>query len=251
VGVEYRFLVRLGLRTDIVLWQGTRAVIVSKPLGGAYVELQLPPPAARLQALAPDTVLAGTAGPTLATLLGGVDSLVRNLDRTVTEVRVQFEEKGAGVVLDHPQVAAVLRNLQATLEAFTLLAKDSQGLVVHGNQTMGDVDRSLASLARSLTKVQQALDDPTGGIDRIAQELGATLREMHALGRELNAILTQSGPATQSVVKALERNLNATEELLELLKAKPNRLVFGTPTEAERAAAAQRVKDARKDQPAH
>ena len=247
-GVEYRFLVRLGLRNDIVLWEGTQAVIVTKPLGGANVDLQLPPPAARRQALAPDTILTGARGPTLGTLLEGVDSLVRNLDLTVTEVRVQFEQRGAGVVLDQPQVSAVLRNLQATLQAFELLAKGSQGLVVHGDQTMTGVDRSLASLGKSLAEVQKVLEDRTGGIDQIAQNLGSTLKEIQVLGRELNTLLADSGPAAQSIIKALDRNLNASEELLEILKAKPNRLVFGTPSDAERAAATQRVQDARKAQ---
>jgi len=173
---------------------------------------------------------------------------VRNLDRTVTEVRVSFEQKGAGVVLDHPQVAAVLKDLQATLEAFELLAKDSQGLVLHGNQTMAGVDRSLTSLGKSLAEVQKVLEDRTGGIDQIAQNLGNTLKEVEAVGKELHALLANSGPAAEGIVKALERNLNASEELLELLKAKPNRLVFGTPSEAEKAAAAQRAQEARKAQ---
>ena len=44
--VQYHFLADLGLRTDIVLWEGTHVLVVAKPLGGSYLDLQLPPPGA-------------------------------------------------------------------------------------------------------------------------------------------------------------------------------------------------------------
>ena len=44
------------------------------------------------------------------------------------------------------------------------------------------------------------------------------------------------------------RTLRSTEELLELLKEKPNRVVWGTPTPAEQRAAKDKVEAARKAQ---
>ena len=247
-GVEYRFLADLGLRNDIVLWEGTQAEVVAKPLGGAYVDLRLPPPAQRVRALAQGTVLAGTTGPSLAALVDGIDHLVRNLDGTVTDLRTQFQQKGAGVVLDHPQVAAVLTGLQETLKAFQALAREGQGLVHHGGEEMTAVDRSLASLEKSLGSVQKLMENRSGDLDGIIQHLAGTLAQTETLTRELNAMLLKSGPNSHEVIKALERNLKSTEELLELLKAKPNRLVWGTPSEAEREAAARRVQEQRKQQ---
>ena len=245
-GVEYRFLADLGLRTDIILWEGTQAEVVAKPLGGAFVDLRLPPPAARVRALAAGTVLAGTTGPTLAALVDGIDHLVRNLDGTVTDLRTQFQQKGAGVVLNHPQVAAVLANLQETLKAFEVLAREGQGLVHHGGEEMTVVDRSLASLEKSLGAVQKLLDNRSGDLDGIITHLAGTLVETETLSRELNALLVKAGPNSQEVIKALERNLKSTEELLELIKNKPNRLVWGTPDETEKEAAARRAQEKRK-----
>ena len=245
-GVEYRFLADLGLRTDIVLWEGTQIEVVAKPLGGAFLDLRLPPPAARVRPLAADTVLSGTTGPTLATLVGGIDHLVRNLDGTVTDLRTQFQKKGAGVVLDHPQVAAVLANLQETLKAFQVLARQGQGLAQRGGDELTVVDRSLASLEKSLGAVQKLMENRSGDLDGIIQHLAGTLAQTETLTRDLNALLAKTGPGSHEVIKALERNLRSTEELLELLKAKPSRLVWGTPNETEKEAAARRVMDKRK-----
>jgi len=247
-GVEYRFLADLGLRSDIVLWEGTQAMVVAKPLGGSYVDLQLPPPAARTRALAQGTVLSGSTGPSLATLVDGIDHLVRNLDRSVTEVRESFEQKGAGVVLDHPQVAAVLANLQETLKGFTALARDSQGLVHQGGQTMAIMDRDLLSLEQTLGQVQKLVESRSGDLDQIVQHLAGTLKETEAVAKDLDVLLKQAGPDSHEVLQSLERNLKSTEELLELLKAKPNRIVWGTPSQAERDAAARKVQEARKPQ---
>ena len=244
-GVTYRFLATLGLRDDILLWQGTQAQVVAKPLGGSYVELQLPPPQARLRALEPGAVLAGSTGPTLVTLLAGTDALVRNLDRGVGEARDQFQQKGLGSLLDHPQVIQVLKNLQYTLSVFQTMARDGEGLVRHGERSMDGMDRSLASLGKSLAEVQKLLETRSGDLDTIIQRLAGTLKETEILGKDLNALLQQTGPSGAEAVKALERNLESSEELLEILKARPNRMVWGKPTEAERDTAARKVREVR------
>ena len=41
-GVEYTFLATLGVQKELLLWKGTRAVVISKVLGGSFLELQLP-----------------------------------------------------------------------------------------------------------------------------------------------------------------------------------------------------------------
>jgi hypothetical protein len=49
-----------------------------------------------------------------------------------------------------------------------------------------------------------------------------------------------------ATLKSLNLNLNATQELLELLKAKPSRVLWGTPSEAEKAAAQKKAVEAQK-----
>jgi len=247
-GVEYRFLATLGLRTDIVLWEGTRAVVVAKPLGGVFVDLQLPQPASRRAVLQPGSTLRGSSGPSLATLLDSASHLMANLDGTVTDLRVQFKARGAGAVLDNPKIARVLADLDQTLVQFRQLAVESQALVRHGDASMAVADRGLANLDKSLATVQALLDKRSGDLDAIVANLAGTLKESEALAREARALLKQAGPGAEDALKALDRNLRSTEELLEILKAKPNRAVWGTPSQAERDAAAARVKEAREAQ---
>jgi hypothetical protein len=71
---------------------------------------------------------------------------------------------------------------------------------------------------------------------------------MDAFTRELRTLVKAASPSGEESLKALERNLRATEELVELLKAKPNRLVWGKPSQTERDAAAAKVREARQAQ---
>jgi ABC-type transporter Mla subunit MlaD len=247
-GVHYRFLVTLGLRNDIVLWEGTRVLVVSKPLGGAFMDLQLPPPDQRREVLGRDTVLAGSAGPNLATLVEDIDVLVVNLDRGADELRGQLRAGGLGAILDRPQVREVFLNLNQTLKGYQQLAQDGRRLVQQGGGSLEAVDRALAALDQCLGQVQAFLDHGAGDLDAIVPPLTAALRQMEGLGRELRVVVQQAGPDAGASLKSLDRTLRSTEELLELLKTKPNRLVWGKPTQAERDAAAAKVDAARKAQ---
>jgi ABC-type transporter Mla subunit MlaD len=246
--VQYHFLVRLGLRTDIVLWQGTRVMVVAKPLGGSFLDLQLPPPEERREILAQGSVLPGASGPSLATLVEHIDALVSNLGRGVDELRAEFQAKGAGTVLDHPQVREVLLNLNRSLKAFQGLAEDGRGLVQQGGGSVKGLDRALATLQQVIDQVQALLSSHGEDLDAIVAHLSGTLKEMEGLGRELRGVVQQAGPDAGESLKSLDRTLRSTESLLELLKAKPNRLIWGKPSQAEQDAAAQRVEAARKAQ---
>jgi len=246
--VQYHFLVDLGLRTDIVLWQGTRVLVVAKPLGGSFLDLQLPPPAQRTEALGPGSVLEGASGPSLGTLVADLDQLVGNLDRGVDEVRAQFQARGAGVVLEHPQMRAVLQNLDQALQSFQQLAEDSRGLVRQGGGFVQDLDRALVPLRQSLEQLQAEMSSHRGVTGTILVRMADTLKEVEALTRDLRATVQQAGPDADQSLKSLDRTLRATEELLELLKAKPSRVVWGKPSQAERDAAAGKVEAARKAQ---
>lgn len=247
-GVRYGFTADLGLRKDIVLWQGTRAVVVAKPLGGAYVDLQLPEPSRRLAVLEPGSTLEGGASASLGTLMDTAGRLMADLDGAVNDLRGAFKAKGAGAVLESPQLARVLRQLEETLAAFHRLAEDGQVLVRHGDATMKVADRGLDNLDKSLAEVRGLLQRRSGDLDGIVRDLAGTLKEADALAKEARALLAKAGPDADQTLRALERNLRSTEELLEILKNKPNRLVWGKPGAAEREAARKRVEDARKAQ---
>jgi ABC-type transporter Mla subunit MlaD len=246
--VQYHFLADLGLRTDIVLWEGTRVLVIAKPLGGSFLDLQLPPPSERREILAADTVLEGATGPSLASLVEDIDGLVGNVNRGVDELRGQLQTKGLGAVLDHPQVRQVFLNLNQSLTSFQRLAEDGRDLIRQGGGSMKNLDRALATLQQCIDQVQALLSGRRNDLDAIVVHLGGTLKEMEGLSQELRAVVKQVGPDGGESLKSLDRTLRSTEELLELLKAKPNRVVWGKPTQAERDAAAQKIEAARKAQ---
>jgi len=198
--------------------------------------------------LGPGSILQGGANASLATLMDDASHLIANLDGTVSDLRAQFKAKGAGAVLDNPQISRVLANLDETLTAFRKLAQDGQVLVQHGDASMKVADHSLVNLDKSLTTVQALLDKRSGDLNGIVTNLASTLKEADALAKELHAFLQQAGPGADKDLKALERNLQSTEELLEILKAKPNRIIWGKPSKAEREAAEKRVQEAREAQ---
>jgi ABC-type transporter Mla subunit MlaD len=234
--VQYHFLADMGLRTDIVLWEGTKVLVVAKPLGGSFLDLQLPPPAERREALAPETILAGASGPSLATLVADIDALVENINRGVDELRGQLQARGVGVLLEHPQVRTVL------------LAEEGGGLARQGGGSVKNLDRALASMQQVIDQIHALLSDRQGDLDAIVVHLAGTLKEMESLGKELRVVIQDRGPEAGESLKSLDRTLRSAEEMLELLKVKPNRVVWGKPTQAERDEAAKKVEEARKAQ---
>jgi ABC-type transporter Mla subunit MlaD len=247
-GVQYHFLAQLGLRPDIVLWEGTRVVVVSKPLGGAFLDLQLPPPERRDELLKADTVLPASASPSLGTLVDAITALVANLDRGVDELRGEFKTRGLGALLEHPNVARPLRSLDRSLQSVDRLAGDSRRLVQRGETAVASLDRALVDLQGNLAQVRDLLDGRGDDLDAVAASLGSTLKEIEGLARELRAQVAQAGPDTDAGLKSLDRTLRAAEELLELLKNKPSRVIWGKPSQKEKDAARERAEAARKAQ---
>jgi len=241
-GVRYRFVATLGLRPDILLWKGTKAVVVAKMFGGAFMDLQLPEVPARQEVLQPGTVLEGDTAASLASLIDEMQDFVRNLNGALTDLRGQFKEKGVGALLDHPDLKKALKNLDATLQDARALIKDGQTAVKHGDAALG---RNLESLEKSLGILQGVLEKRSGEIDAIVVNLAEVLKQINGLSAETRSLLKTDGPEIEAGLKALRRNLESSEELLELLKAKPNRVVWGTPSAAEKEAAHRKVQTAR------
>jgi len=241
-GVQYHFVASLGISPTIVLWKGTRGVVVSKLLGGAYLDLQLPDVNARTQVLEPGAILEGDTAGSLPMLIDQMQDFVRNLNGALTDLRGSFKEKGLGAIFDHPDIKKALKDLDATL-------LQAQALILAGQHTVKGVDealgRDLASLEKSLTIIHGLLEKRGGDIDEILVNLSIALKQFNALSTEARAMLKADGPEFEATLKALNRNLRSTEDLVEILKAKPNRLVWGKPSEKEKEEARRKVQAAR------
>jgi len=109
------------------------------------------------------------------------------------------------------------------------------------------VGRNLATLEKTQTIIHDLLEKRSGDLDEIVVNLSSALKQFNALSAETRVLLETEGVVLDTTLKALNRNLESTEELVELLKAKPNRLIWGKPSEKEKAAAQRKVDEARKN----
>lgn len=241
-GVQYHFVARVGITPDIVLWKGTRGVVVSKLMGGSHLELQLPEIPARTQVLEPGAELEGGIAGSLTTLIDQMQAFIENLNGALTDLRGSFKAKGLASLLDHPDLKKALVDLDATL-------LEARALIAEGRNTVKDVDaalgRDLASLEKTLAILHGLIEKRSGDIDDIVVNLSLALKQFNALSTEARALLKADGPELEATLKALNRNLRSTEELVEILKAKPNRLVWGKPSDKEKANALRKVQEAR------
>ncbi len=240
-GSEYYFLATLGLRPDIVLWKGTFVIVSSKGLGSSFLDLDLPPPDNRQATLEHDAVLYGETGASLGTLITEVQGFVQNLNGGVDELKTHLKEKGLGAVLDHPQVRKVLLDLDATLLEFRKTAVRGDALLKRGQDSAETLDRSLTSLEKSALMVESLLDKRSGDLDDIIGNLSSLLKELQGLSTDMHKLLKDSGPEMEGSLRSLHRSLKSTEELLELLKNKPSRILWGTPSTAEKEAASRKA----------
>jgi ABC-type transporter Mla subunit MlaD len=245
-GKDYQFLARIALRADIQLWRGTRANLSPKGVGSVMLDLRLPELASRTVLLSAGDEIPGDSGVSLASVLERADRLMASLQLGVDGLRTRIEQKGLGDVLDHPSVRQALHSLDGTLREFQALAKEGRGLVDHADQSMGEADKALASLDQSLATVRALMEKRGPELDQILVSLAATLQQAEAF---MGRFTAQDHPELAQSLKSLRRSLASVEELLELLKQKPSRVVWGTPSEVERDRAKKAV-EAGKQAPA-
>jgi len=245
-GRDYHFLARIAVREDIQLWRGTRANLAPKGVGSVMLDLRLPELAERTVPLVAGEEIPGDSGVSLAGVLERADHLMASLQAGVDGLRGRIEKRGLGDVLDHPAVRQSLQSLDATLREFQALAKEGRGLVGHADQSMAGADKALASLDQSLATVRTLLEKRGPELDQILVSLASTLKQADAF---LGRFAAQDHPELGQSLKSLRRSLASVEELLELLKQKPNRAVWGTPSEAERERARKALEAARQAPP--
>jgi ABC-type transporter Mla subunit MlaD len=240
-GVQYSYLATLGLRPDVVLWKGTRVAVTSKGLGSPFLNLELPPVDARKMVIEADAVLPGEAGASLGTLINTAQSFIENLNGTLNELRSHIREKGLGSILDHPNVRKVLLDLDSTLLSFRQVAVRGDAFLKHGQDSEEILDRSLISLDKSTAMIENILSKRSGDINDIIINVDSLMKELQSLSADMSKLLKDGGPEVEESLKSLHRNLKSMEELLEILKNKPSRIVWGTPSEAEKESARKRV----------
>ena len=244
VGEDYRFVATFGLRREVVLWQGTKGIVTAKMVGGPFLDLHLPPVPERRVALAPGEAIEGEPGDSAGTLVTELTILTRNLSLTVSELRQELKTHGLASIMEQPEVRQTLHQLGGTLTAFREASKATQATVTHGDKTLETADRNLVSLEKSLLVLEGLIQRRGADMDAALVQLGPALEKVQSAGADMSQLLRGAGPEAAEDLRALRRTLSSVQELLELLKAKPNRIVFGKPSPQERETARKKVAEA-------
>lgn len=237
-GKDYHFVARIAVRDDIRLWRGTRAILAPKGVGSVMLDLRLPDLEARVVPLVPGDEIPGGSGASVGGVLERADHLLASLNAGVDGLRARIQDRGLSDVLDHRSVRQALQSLDGTLREFQALAKEGRGLMGHADRSMGEADRALGSLDQSMTTLRALLDKRGPEVDQILVSLAATLKQAEGFMTRFTA---EDQPQIEQTLRSLQRSLASVEELLELLKQKPNRVVWGTPSDAEREKAKRAV----------
>jgi ABC-type transporter Mla subunit MlaD len=230
-GNDYYFLARIAVREDIKLWRGTRAALAPKGVGSMMLDLKLPEVAARTAVLVPGEEIPGDEGVSISGVLERADHLMASLTAGVDGLRARIQKKGLSDVLEYPSVRQSLQSLDGTLREFQALAKESRGLVGHADRSMAEADKTLVTLDKSLTSVRTLMDKRGPELEQILVSLAATLKQTETV---MGRVATQDQPEVEQTLKGVQRSLASVEELLELLKQKPSRVLWGKPTDADR-----------------
>jgi ABC-type transporter Mla subunit MlaD len=245
-GTEYRFVATIGIRPDVVLWRGTKGVVVTRLVGGSYLELRLPPVEQRRVELKPGEAMEGEAAPSVNSLVASLDELTRNMNQSVLELRGELKGRGLESLVGHPDVRGALREAASAFSTFRTTAKVTEQTLTHGDVTLAALDRNMASLEKSLAIVQGLLERRGTDIDELISQLGTALVQLRQAAAELDALLKNAGPDAVEGLRALARTLSSMQELVEILKAKPSRVAYGTPSDKERDDARKRVEESRR-----
>lgn len=243
-GAAYRFVATFGLRREVVLWRGTKGVVTARMVGGPFLDLRLPSAEQRLAALAPGEPMEGELGASAGTLVTELTDLTRNLSVTITELRQELKTHGLASIMEQPEIRRTLHEFGGTLAAFREASKATQETLAHGDRTLGTADRNLASMEKSLLVLEALMARRGSELDSALVQLGPALEKVQKAGGDLSELLRAAGPEAAEDLKALHRTLGSVQELLEILKAKPNRIVFGKPSAQDREAARKKVAEA-------
>jgi ABC-type transporter Mla subunit MlaD len=236
-GVDIHGLAVLNISADTPLWDGSSAAIVPRGVWGSVIELELPPPEKRKRKLRPWATLQGRQGQSLETLVAQAEITLESFQGAADALR-QTTMQG---VLEAPAVKDLLSTIESTVRQYETLGREARGIVKQSGHSLGSLDQTLGSMRTSLDHLDGMLARREPDLQKALEAVPRTLKDAQAMMVELRTATSELKPATKTTFVRLERVLRDMEELVELLKQKPSRVVWGKPSEEERERAKRAV----------
>jgi ABC-type transporter Mla subunit MlaD len=229
-GVELYAIAVLSIEADKRLWEGTSASVVPRGVWGSVVELELPPAARRKHVLDAWATVPGSQGQSLETLVAQAEVTLQSFEAAANALRATT----ATGILETPAMKELLEKLGLMIRQYELLGREARGFVVRGGQSLGSFDQTLATLRSDLNDLDALLARREPDLEKALAAVPKALDETQKLMVRLRSATDQLEPRTQDTFVRLERVLRDVEELMELLKQKPSRVMWGRPNDAER-----------------
>jgi hypothetical protein len=206
------------------------------------VELELPAPTQRKHALKPWATVPGSQGQSLETLVAQAEVTLQSFEAAANALRATT----ATGVLEAPAMKDLLGKVGAMIHQYELLGREARGFVVKGGHSLGSFDDTLATLRSDLDDLDAMLERREPDLERALVAVPKTLDETQKLMTRLRSATDKLEPRTQGTFERLERVLRDVEELVELLKQKPSRVMWGKPSDEERERARRAVENTQK-----
>jgi ABC-type transporter Mla subunit MlaD len=229
-GVEVHGVAVLQIAADKPLWDGTTAAIVPRGVWGSVIELELPPAALRKRQLRPWATLQGRQGQSLETLVAQAEVTLESFQRTADALR----ETTAQGVLEAPAVKELLSTIEGTVRQYEVLGREARGFVKQSGHSLGSLDQTLGSMRTSLNQLDTMLARREPDLQKALEAVPQTLADARAMMTELRTATGELKPSAKTTFVRMERLLKDMEELVELLKQKPSRVVWGKPSDEDR-----------------
>jgi ABC-type transporter Mla subunit MlaD len=229
-GVDMYGIAVLRIASDQRLWEGTRAAVVPRGVWGSVVELELPETAQRRRYLKAWATLQGSQGQSLETLVAQAEVTLESFEAAANALRATT----ATGILEAPAMKELLTKVGGMIRQYELLGREARGFVVRGGQSLGSFDETLSTLRGDLDDLDAMLARREPDLAQALKAVPKTLEETQKLMARLRTATDRLEPRTQDTFIRLERVLRDVEELMELLKQKPSRVMWGKPSGEER-----------------
>jgi ABC-type transporter Mla subunit MlaD len=229
-GVEVHGIAVLHIAADKPLWDGTTAAIVPQGVWGSVIELQLPPPEQRKRKLRPWATLQGRQGQSLETLVAQAEVTLESFQGAADALRATTAQG----VLEAPAVKELLGTIEHTVQQYEVLGREARGFVKQSGQSLGSLDQTLGSMRTSLNQLDGMLARREPDLQKALEAVPQTLKDAQAMMKELRTATGELKPPAKSAFLRLERVLHDMNELVEILKQKPSRVMWGKPSPEDR-----------------
>ncbi len=228
------FVLEAGLRPDVPLPAGTRALLAAKLAGGAEIELRPPEGSGgELPNLAPGAHLVLENQTDVQDMIDHADAVLRDLEVVAREARSASEDPTVGLHATLGHLDRVLGDAERTLAASTGAAKRVDTLVARADPKL---DRSLTQLESTLAESERAVRE----MEKVLANADARLDELKGVDAVIASYDAQKNEDLRASLRHLKELTASLARVAAALEKAPLRTLRHGTDGVEGASAKER-----------